>query len=65
MIVAVAVTCEATVPIIVNAIITDSISFAVLPKRRSKSSGIEVRPYLKPMSDILPEIPEKMNMPSR
>ena len=39
--------------------------FAVLPNRFSNSSGMEVMSYLVPMREILPEIPEKINMPMR
>ena len=65
MIVPAARTCEATVPIMVNAMSAARMSFAVLPKRRSKSSGMDVILWRKPTSEMRPEMPEKMNMPSR
>ena len=65
MMVAVAVTWEATVPIMVKATRQARMIFAVFPKRFSNSSGMEVMSYLVPMREIRPEIPEKMNIPIR
>lgn len=65
MIVAVAVTCEATVPIMVNAMRQPSTTLAVLPKRCSNRSGIDVTPNFVPTSEMRPARPEKMNIPSR
>ena len=65
MIVPAARTCEATVPIIVNAISAESTSFAALPKRFSNSSGMDETLCCMPTSEMRPEMPEKMNMPSR
>jgi hypothetical protein len=65
MIVAVAVTWEATVPIMANAISTERVILAARPNRRSNSSGIEVIPYCIPISEIFPAMPEKMNIPRR
>lgn len=53
--VAVAVTWEATVPIMVNATITAKMSLAALPNRRSNRSGMEVTPCLRPISEIRPQ----------
>ena len=65
MMVAVAVTCEATVPIIVKAIRQPRITFAVLPKRCSKRSGMDVTLNVVPTAEMRPAKPEKMNIPSR
>ena len=60
MMVAVAVTWEATVPTMAASMI-----FAVLPKRRWKRSGMEATSYFMPISEIRPAKPEKRNMPRR
>ena len=65
MIVAVAVTCEATVPIIVNAIRQPSTTLAVFPKRCSNRSGMDVTLNFRPTSEMRPAKPEKINIPSR
>ena len=65
MMVAVAVTCEATVPIIVKAIRPPKITLVVLPKRCSKRSGIEVTWNVVPTAEIRPAKPEKINIPRR
>ena len=65
MIVAVAVTCEATVPIIVKAMSAPSVTFALFPKRFSKRSGMEVTLKRVPTAEIRPAKPEKMNIPKR
>ena len=62
---AVAVTCEATVPIIVKAIRQPRMTFAVLPKRCSKRSGMDVTLNVVPTAEMRPAKPEKMNIPSR
>ena len=65
MMVAAAVTWEATVPIMVKATMAASRIFAGLPKRRWKRSGMEVTSYFMPISEIFPAMPEKRNMPKR
>ena len=65
MMVAVAVTWAATVPIMVKAISAPSVTLVALPKRRSKRSGMEVTLKLVPTADIRPAKPEKNSIPTR
>ena len=65
MMVAVAVTCEATVPIMVKAMRQPRITLAVFPNRCSNRSGMEVTLKVVPTAEIRPAKPEKMNIPSR
>ena len=40
-------------------------TLAVFPNRRENRSGMEVTSYCIPMSEMRPETPEKINIPSR
>ena len=52
-------------PIMVKATMAASRIFAVFPKRISNNSGMDVILYFMPSLEMRPEIPEKMNMPSK
>lgn len=65
MMVAVAVTCEATVPIMVKAMSPPRMTLAAFPKRRSKRSGMDVMLNAVPTAEMRPAKPEKMSIPSR
>ena len=62
MIVAVAVTWDATVPIMEKAIKAPKTTLAPFPNRRSKRSGMEVMEKVVPTAEIRPAKAENMNI---